>query len=96
MSRTELEWKKPLPDNLKSLPLREKEINARLRQIQMQHLNKEISISIEPGETGILTKELEEIYDKLVEYDSQYVSLRCIKPLSLIEIQSSLVNTEIM
>ena len=52
LSRTELDWKESLPDNLKSLPVKEQEILDRCRQIQMQHLNKEISISKRETDTA--------------------------------------------
>jgi len=52
LSSTELDWKESLPDNLKSLPVKEQEILDRCRQIQMQHLNKEISISKRETDTA--------------------------------------------
>jgi CHAT domain-containing protein len=62
---------------------------AKLREIQIRHLRKTYS-SVEPGEIDRIFEKLNEIYDKIEKFDSEYVFIRRGKPLSLSKIQEIL------
>jgi len=78
-----------LTSELESLLRDEETYLAKLREIQTRHL-RSAKISVEPGEVEKIFENLTQIYDKIEEFDPEYVFTRRGKPLSLNKIQNML------
>ena len=89
IAATEIKPSIELTSELNSLLDDEKNYLAKLREIQTRHL-RQTKVSVEPGEVEKIFENLNLIYDKIHEFDPEYVFARRGNPLSLNKIQDML------
>ncbi|MBU7044799.1 MAG: CHAT domain-containing protein [Theionarchaea archaeon] len=86
LAATEITPRCEITTALKSLLDDEERYLARLREIQMQHLRKK-RVRVEPEEVEQIYEALNRVYDKIEEFDPEYVFARRGNPLSVDMIQ---------
>ena len=89
LAATEIKPTIELTSELKSWLDDEEKNLAKLREIQTRHL-RQTRVSVEPGDVEKIFGNLNQVYDKIEEFDSEYVFTRRGKPLSLSKIRHML------